>query len=251
MLTLTERINALPAAPCPDLTDKYMFLDTKKVVEDMSDLGFQVAGFRRPAFRTASGQFGLHEVDFRLAKDIHGRIEECPRILFTNSYDGSRKAALTSGVFRQVCTNGLVVGDVMERQKFIHVGDYADELLKQIQESSKLSQRVFERISEYREIRLDEGLYLEMARKAVKLRFTDEAVDIDPKVVLMRRRKQDLDTDLYTTWNALQENLVKGGIPGIGANGKTQMLRPLTQIEKSNTFNRGLWDLMEEYACLD
>src|SRR5690606_2028893 len=118
-----ETIASLPAAPSPSVSDKYMFIDTKQVVQDMMDLGFEVADVRRPAFRTKAAAFGVHEVDFRRPEDIGRKDGEAPRLIFINSYDGSRKAQLMIGVFRFVCSNGLVVGDVFQQQKFLHLGE--------------------------------------------------------------------------------------------------------------------------------
>lgn len=243
-------LDTLPDAPCPTLSDRYMFIDTRQVVEDMKDLGFQVADVRRPAFRTKAAAFGVHEVDFRRPEDIGRKDGEAPRLIFINSYDGSRRAQLITGVFRFVCSNGLVVGDVFQQQKFLHLGDYASQLLEQIKESAAQSHRVFERIEVYRQTFLDRQLYLEMAEKALALRYPEGELVLDPELVISPRRSSDRDRDLYTTWNVMQENILKGGLPGRQRNGRTRTSSALSNIERSNKLNRELWNLLEDYAAL-
>lgn len=249
--SLLESVNLLPPAPAPDLSDKYMFIDTRKVVEDMRDLGFEVAGFRRPKFRTRAGAFGLHEVDFRRAEDMKASTQEAPRIVFLNSYDGSRRAQIVSGIIRFICSNGLISGDILEKQKFLHLGDYEEQLVEQIKASGQNTMRVFDRIERFKTLSIDDAQALDLAKKAKVLRFGDtkDGLDVDPLTLIQPRRREDAKKDLWTRWNVLQENLLKGGIPGRDTLGNIRTTRPLAQIQKSNDLNSSLWDLMEEVAA--
>ena len=240
-------IEALPDAPSPDTSHRYAFIDTKRVVQDMRDLGYEVAGFRRPNFRTSAGAFGLHEVDFRLPKDIKKPAAETPRVLFLNTYDGSRKAQVITGVFRLVCINGLIAGSTLQNEKFLHLGDYEDELVKQIKSAGEIAIKAFDQIERYRGQDISRSEALRMAKRAVELRTPEDAkFEISPTNALLRRRREDIRSDLWTTWNVLQENLLKGGIPVTDENGKVRTMRGVTQIQKSNDLNRDLWDLLAE-----
>lgn len=250
MLDLTTPLlKALPDAPSPELSDKYMFIDSRKVVEDMRDLGLEVANVRRPNFRTKSGAFGVHELDFRRAQDLHTDqpLELIPRVLFINSYDGSRKAQLMTGMFRVICSNGLVAGTTLEASKFLHVGDYTEELLGYIRESARQATRLFDRVERFRTITLDKTEALELSTRAIQLRYPENA-PVSPEVALLPRRYGDMKMDLFTVWNVLQENLMKGGVPMRQANGRVRLVPPVQQILTSNKLNAELWDLMEEFA---
>lgn len=248
-------LDNLPSAPSPKVSDKYMFVDTRRVVEDMRDLGFEVANFRRPKYRTKDGAFGLHEVDFRLPADIKKGDGEASRVLFLNTYDGSRRAQIVSGIIRFICTNGLICGDIQQNEKFLHLGNYEDELLTQIKTSGENAARTFGKIDQYKTITLSKSEYRDLSIKAKELRFPaaeqkeGKGLDVDPSYLLMPRRPQDKFKDLWTTWNVLQENLLRGGIPGRDVRGNVRVTRPLSQIQKSNDLNRGLWNLLEEYAA--
>jgi hypothetical protein len=246
----TTTIEGLPPAPSPDMSHRYLFVDTKKVVDDMADLGFTVAGFRRPRYRTEAGAFGLHEVDFRRPQDVNKADDEAPRVLFLNTYDGSRKAQLVSGVIRFICMNGMLAGTVLQNNKFIHLQDYESQLLDGIKAAGEVASKVFDRIETFKSTKLDRPTLIKMAAEARALRFSeDEDLDVQPQHLLMPRRREDAKQDLWTAWNVLQENLLKGGVPGRDKGGKVRTIRPLNQIQKSNDLNRGLWDLLEKYGA--
>lgn len=241
---------SLPATPSPKVTDKYMFLDTKRIIADMADLGYEVADARFPAHRTPSGAFGLHEVDFRRPSDIKRPPELAPRILFLNSYDGSRRAQFISGLFRLVCLNGLVAGETMDNEKFLHLGDHQEALYEHIKELGSNMDKIFGRVEDYRQIRPDRDQLIELAAKAVELRFPEEDTrpEIDPASLLMPRRVEDTEKDLFTQFNVVQENIVDGGVPSRSQSGQVRRLPAVVNIERSNRLNRGLWDAMEQIA---
>lgn len=247
---LLHSIDLLPVAPSPDLSGRYMFIDTRRVINDMRDLGFEVAAFRRPKYRTRAGAFSLHEVDFRRPEDMAKNQAETPRVIFTNSYDGSRRAQILTGVFRFVCSNGMIVGTTMENQKFLHLGDYEEQLLEQIKASGDNAQKAFAGIDRFRSIQVDDRQALILANRAKALRYDDKVtLDVDPLTLIQPRRREDNRRDLWTRWNVLQENLLKGGIPGKDTSGNIRVTRPLAQIQKSNDLNRDLWTLLEEFAA--
>ena len=247
---LVTRLDLLPEAPSPELSDRYMFIDTRRVVNDMRDLGFEVAAFRRPKFRTREGAFGLHEVDFRRPQDLAKHDGEAPRVVFLNSYDGSRRAQIVSGLIRFICSNGLILGDIQENQKFLHLGDYEEQLLEQIKASGENAQRAFAGIDRFKQTIITDRQATQLAEAAKVLRFGDEpGLDVDAATLIQPRRREDTRKDLWTRWNVLQENLLKGGIPGRDTLGNIRTTRPLAQIQKSNDLNRSLWSLMEDFAA--
>lgn len=247
----SDFLTRLPTGPLESkVTDKYMFLDSHKVIEDMADLGYELADARFPKARTKDGHYGIHELDFRRPQDLAKSTNEAPRILFFNSYDGSRKAQFIAGIIRFACSNGLVVGDMVENQKFLHLGDYADALLARIKEMAAVHDKVFGRIDQWREIELDDGVYLQMAEEAAKLRFPDAelAPVIDPSALLQVRRGEDLGRDLWTRFNVIQENILKGGVPVVNQNGQARLAPPVNNIDRSTKLNQGLWNLAERFA---
>lgn len=59
---------------------------------------------------------------------------------------------------------------------------------------------------------LPEEKLLEFSTQAHELRFSDDAnLVIDPQNLLIPRRREDIKRDLFSVFNVVQENLIKGG----------------------------------------
>ena len=63
--------------------------------------------------------------------------------------------------------------------------------------------------------------------------------------VLTPRRYEDRQDDLWTTYQRLQENLLKGGLPGRTAKGKRSHTRAVSGIDGDVKLNRALWVMAE------
>lgn len=242
-------LEMLPSAPSPVTTDKYRFLDTRKVVENMHDLGYEVFGARKSNTRTRNGVFGMHEVDFRRPQDLGLKdfVKEMPRVLFINSYDGTKRAQFMAGLIRFACSNGMLVGSHLSNEKFLHQGDEIDGLLDSLASVVKRTDEVFDQIEDYRTKTLDQEIYLDLAARAAALRF-EETVKVEPLTLIQPRRKDDTPRDLYTVFNVVQENILRGGVPIINEKGQSRLSSPVNNIDRSNRLNQELWGLLEEFA---
>lgn len=109
----------------------------------------------------------------------------------------------------------------------------------------------FERAQESREamqaVTLDEGEAQILARAALALKYDDpdKPAPISESQILMPRRYGDRRSDLWMTFNRLQENLIKGGLRGRSANGRRQSTRAVQGIDSDIRLNRSLWLLAE------
>jgi hypothetical protein len=82
---------------------------------------------------------------------------------------------------------------------------------------------VFDRVEEKRDAM--ESLLLPppaqaFARAALTYRFGEEHQPVTESQILSARRWQDESGDLWTTYQRIQENLIKGGLPGRTTKGK-------------------------------
>jgi len=60
----------------------------------------------------------------------------------------------------------------------------------------------------------------------------------------------DRAPDLWTTFNRVQENIIKGGVRGRNATGKRTTTRAVNGIDQGVKLNRALWVLAEEMRKL-
>jgi hypothetical protein len=243
-----ELLAPIPAQPHSKMSERYAFIDTRQVVSDMYDLGYELEGFRMPKSRSEKGLYGVQELDFRRPEDMKLSRTEAPRVIFMNSYNGSLSARLMSGLIRFACSNGIVLGDSIQKQRFIHIGDYEDQLLDHLKATHDRLEEVFARKTRFEEITLSPTAYQEMASRGIASRFNGKAI-VDPVMALSPRREADLDNNLWTVWNRLQENLIRGGLIIENEKGVRES-RAITSIQEESRVNRELWDLLEEFAEL-
>ena len=64
------------------------------------------------------------------------------------------------------------------------------------------------------------------------------------------RRPEDIGHSLWTTFQRVQENVIRGGQPGRSAQGRRLQTRPVGSIDRGVTLNRALWMLAEEMRKL-
>jgi hypothetical protein len=73
---------------------------------------------------------------------------------------------------------------------------------------------------------------------------------VDAETLLKARRTEDEGTDLWTTMNRVQENLVQGGLSDFHRDrrGRVRSVRALRGIDSKVSLNKGLWGLAERLA---
>ena len=187
-----------------------------------------------------------HMIRLRHASQINGA--EANEIVLLNSHDGTSSYQMLAGMFRFVCSNGLVCGDTVADVRVPHKGDVAGSVIEGAFEVLSGFERVKESRDLMRAITLDEGEAEVFARSALALKYdpTDnKPAPITESQILMPRRFDDRRPDLWSVFNRTQENLTKGGLHGRSANGRRQQTRPVQGIDSDVRLNRALWMLAD------
>lgn len=89
-----------------------------------------------------------------------------------------------------------------------------------------------------------------LAKAALTYRFGEEHQPVTESQLLAPRRWQDESGDLWTTYQRIQENLIKGGLPGRSAQGKRARTRAVNGINGDVKLNRALWVMAENMLQL-
>ena len=88
----------------------------------------------------------------------------------------------------------------------------------------------------------------DFARKTVKLVWPDHSEDwIDPNELLRTRRVADQGADLWRTFNVVQENIVRGGLP-VHSDSRFKHTRAIKSAIRDVDVNVALFDLALAYA---
>ncbi|WP_141026863.1 DUF932 domain-containing protein, partial [Salmonella enterica] len=85
-----------------------------------------------------------------------------------------------------------------------------------------------------------------LANAALTYRFGEEHQPVTATQILTPRRYEDRSDDLWTTYQRIQENLLKGGLPGRTAKGKRSHTRAVNGIDGDIRLNRALWVMAEQ-----
>jgi len=234
-------------APHQSRSDKYSYIPTVAVLTELRKEGFQPFMVTQTRTRREDRRdFTKHMIRLRHASQINGA--EANEIILLNSHDGTSSYQMLAGMFRFVCSNGLVCGDTVADIRIPHKGDVASEVIEGAFEVLDGFDRVKESRDAMRSVTLDEGEAEVFARAALALKYDptdDKPAPVTESQILMPRRFDDRRPDLWSVFNRAQENLIKGGLRGRSANGRRQQTRAVQGIDSDVRLNRSLWLLAD------
>lgn len=267
--TLSEEdmIRSAPSifAPCKheSRSERYAYIPTVDVLRGLQKEGFSPVEIRQGGSRKADKlNFTKHMIRMRHASqtDLVGG-DSFRELILVNSHDGTSSYQLMSGLFRMVCTNGLITCDEGEMQRVPHKGNVVDQVIEGAYSIMDNAKSVAHEVSTMQALMLTSGEQQAFARAALALRYdnTDDdgkpvAAPVDASQVLTIRREADMGNDMWRTFNRVQEHLVRGGLGYTtrAANGRrtARSTRPVNSIDGNVTLNRALWVLSQEMLAL-
>ena len=234
-------------APHESRSQRYAYIPTATVLTELRKEGFQPFMVTQTRTRHEDRRdFTKHMIRLRHASQINAR-GEANEIILLNSHDGTSSYQMLAGMFRFVCSNGLVCGDTVADVRVPHKGDVAGQVIEGAYQVLHGFDRALESRESMQAITLDEGEAEVFARAALSLKYDDpdKPAPITESQILMPRRFDDRRPDLWSVFNRTQENLTKGGLHGRSANGRRQQTRPVQGIDSDIRLNRALWLLAD------
>ena len=189
-----------------------------------------------------------HMVRLRHVTSING--DEVPEIVLLNSHDGSSSYQLLAGVFRFVCSNGLIAGDIFSDVRVRHHGDVVNDVIEGSFKVLENTNAIVDRIDTYKAITLAPQEAEVFANAALHLRWEDGKAPVTADGLLTATRYEDVKPDLWTTFNRVQENMIKGGVHGRTARGRRMTTRGVAGVNENVKLNRALWTLADGFAKL-
>ena len=255
-ISLNDAMAIAPAAfatsPAPTIKSaKYQFTPTHEVIDHMGDLGFQLTGIKQSHSNVELRRnWGIHIARFQhpelFIKNPDGAIEARPEVVMINSHDGTRPVQFEMGLFRLVCSNGLVVktqdfGGFRERHT-----KYDFNTLKSMMDAKIASLKpVVGKISQWAEKLMTDKERFQFAIEALALRMPEERKPEQYEIleILNPKRSADASKSLWHTFNVVQENLIKGGYQM-----NERQARAITNPVQDLKINQELWQLADVYA---
>lgn len=230
-------------------SDRYSYIPTITILENLQREGFQPffacqSRVRDPARR----EYTKHMLRLRRTGQING--QQVPEIIILNSHGGESSFQLLPGIFRSVCTNSLVCGQSFGEIRVPHRGDVVNKVIEGAYDVLSVFDRMEEKRDAMQSLLLPPLAQHALANAALTYRFGEEHQPVTATQILTPRRYEDRSDDLWTTYQRIQENLLKGGLPGRTAKGKRSHTRAVNGIDGDIRLNRVLWVMAENMMDL-
>lgn len=247
--------SALTKEPSNHLSHLYRFIPTTEVIDILEEQGWlptQAVQTRTRKGNESKSPYKKHMLRFRNESNINLSREigdTHPEILLTNSHDGTSSFKFHVGLFRLVCSNGLVIADqTFDEFRVMHKGFQKEDILKVVQMATEKIPMVVGRVQDMMSKELTMSQQYDFAKMVSDQRFgVDKMVDVNQ--MLKIRRDEDAGSDLWSVFNRVQENLLQGGILTITPkdNGKLRRSRSraIRSIDQNLEVNKMLWTLSE------
>ena len=233
------------------LSEHYVHIPTNKVIEDMIQLGWKPCqAVEIKARKKSTIGYQRHMIKFfNPSIEIEGTNGDnvYPQILLTNSHDGLSSFKFQIGLFRLVCSNGLVVMDSSYGDfKLRHMGYTFEELQQKVSETVSAFPGLVKKINEFQNVELSDWQVKKFAKGAALVRFGDNVkVDIDS--LLKVDRVEDSGNNLWAVFNRVQEKLI-GGDCSYTMGARVRKARKIKNFSMDLKINETLWKLAEEYV---
>ena len=237
-------------------SDRYAFIPTTEVISTLRDAGYMPVQASQSASRIpGKGMFTKHMLRFASQNDNLSVVGDSKlEAVLINSHDGTSAYHLSLGVFRLVCSNGLVVADsLVESIRIRHTGNIVREVLDGTVRMFQNIEVVKETIRRWQQIVLTDAEALALAESAHGLRFDESTPSVEPVRLLQSFRGADQGNDLWRTTNRIQENLLRGGqrynYQDAEGRARRNRTRQVKGIDQDTKLNKAIWTLatkMEE-----
>ena len=242
----------------PDVSKRYLFVNTETIIDDLEKLGWlPVQAAQRKSRKEGSTIFSKHMVAFQnpnIKITSSDGDDAYPRILLTNSHDGMQAFKFSVGIFRLVCSNGLVVADEQFSDfKIKHKGytfgelrnvvkQAVEDLPNKVQVMNDMKSKILTQ-EEKNKLALDAMLIRANitpgSKEATKFDYDAETIDD----ILEPKRDADKGNDLWRVFNVVQEKITQGEFHAALKGAKVRKVRKIKSFEKDMKVNKELFKL--------
>ena len=250
-------------------SEKYEYVPTSKIIRELETEGYGISQVMQANVRkNAEEREGFQKHLVRMRRRENFLDPTSAELLIINAHDATSSYQIKAGVFRLVCSNGMIVGDTFSEVRVRHTGDNVfGEVIDGTYEVIKQADRAVERVRDARNglrVVRESGYEEELSRNAPLYGADEENPydGFDPEALLGVRRYGDQGADLWKVFNRVQENTIRGnryiraqktsdtakdywGRPAVRRNS----LRPIRSVDSQVKVNETLWSEAEKLAA--
>lgn len=242
------------------VSDRYQQIATFEIVKAMQESGWKIT--KAMQSHSKSDSHAKHMLRFR-SSDIQPILGDLfPEVVLVNSHDGTSTYQLRAGIYRLVCSNGLVLGTDQFCERVRHFGKNIPELV------AEGAARIISQLPHITEkvISLSQTAINPMGERVFAIRAIDARLDADisdeekqreigqldtrgiyrgfylPQL-LSPRRTEDKPKTIWNVLNTIQEKMIRGGIHG-GKNRRN--IRAIKSVDRDIALNTSLFSIAED-----
>ena len=229
-------------------SDRYVYVPTIDIVEGLRGEGwfpfFAVQSVPRDGSRLGHAKHML-----RLRRDDGIGKPEAAEVIIVNSHDGTSAYQMFAGMLRFACTNSMIAGERFEEVRVPHKGHIQQDIIEGVYTVAEDFPRLIDASETMKDIQLSSGEQRWLGEVSLVARYGEDESPLRPEQIIEPRRREDVGRSLWSTFNVIQENVIRGGLQGRKRNAEGRMRRSTTRaingIDQNVTLNRALWTLAE------
>jgi hypothetical protein len=256
-------------ASCPSIfamvphssrSQRFKAIPTIEVLRGLANEGFEPFAVKQCITRIDDRRnFTKHLIRLRQINELRANQvdDTIAEIVLKNANDGSAAYDLFAGLFKIRCLNGMVTQtEKFESVKVRHSGDVTSKVIEGTFKVIEEARLALSAPAEWSQLKLEREEAKAFAEAAHVLRFANAEGEVSTPIVpdqlLIARREADRMHDLWTTFNVVQENVIRGGLSNVGTDYRGQSRRATTRevkgIDQDLRLNKALWVLAERMA---
>lgn len=255
---LRKNYPAIMAERPVGMSEGYQFMPSYKIAEALIEkFGLGLVSVSQQFSRSRDPKGQEHFMRFRLPQTMNLKAvgDSAPELVIMNSHNGRSTLRAYAGIFRMICSNGMVVADrTFGKISLRHFGlENNFEAFSNVLDGVAVNfQRMDLRMQMLDQLMLTPGQQVTLARELMKARGVPDWVE--PHMVLKGRREIEMTTpegtrSAWKTYNVLQESLAEArDIQFQRAGARARALRPLSGARAQVLVNERLWGAMEDFV---
>ena len=229
------------------ITTKPKYIETIDTVENLMKQGWNIDGVcenrNKSSFKIDSHYVKMSHPDL-IMKSTTGKEEGIANLYIGNSCNGTKAMNIDFGMYRQVCSNGLIRFDGEQIGSIPHNNKGIERYPIIMNKVNEYAADAMESFAQFKSKELNISQIQKLTRDAMKLRFVGRS-DISPNQLLTVRRPEDAGDNLWSIYNRVQENLTQ---PGMIVDTSGKLISGVTSVQQDMEINKSLFTLVHAYA---
>lgn len=192
------------------IKQKEYYIPTLDVIKNLQNEGWILKGvdeYRDKSRKITHNYTQLQHPDFPIKNQLK-KDESYPAITISNSCSGNSPLKINMGVYRVVCSNGLVRSENQENSEIKHNQISCLELPSIVKRISDKSYDLINEIDLMKYKLLTQDQIKDLAIKAINIKYNEyDPNKVNFNDIIKINRDEDKGNDVWSIFNRVQENL--------------------------------------------